>query len=246
MTVAFHSSVVLGFRRRAATMALKADVNGRALVSATWVNENRSSIGVVDSTWHLPHENRDAAKEHQTKRIPGSIFFDIDKVANLETGLPHMLPSAEFFRESLQALRIDVKRPVVFYSANCFVGFARAWWTFRAFGIEDVYVLDGGIEAWIAAGFPVDATEDRDEPDAEAEVPAVLRRESFVRSLDDVGKNIDTQKELLVDARSPAGRFDVRMPEPRAGEKQSDESIDPGLLAGIRKRSVHQSAQGSR
>ncbi|KAJ8900792.1 hypothetical protein NDN08_000092 [Rhodosorus marinus] len=217
MAVAFYSSIGLGFSRRGTRMALKADVNGRALVSAAWLNENRSSVGVVDSTWHLPHENRDAAKEHRTKRIPGSIFFDIDKVANLETGLPHMLPSAEFFRESLQALRIDVKRPVVFYSANGFVGSARAWWTFRSFGLEDVFVLDGGMEAWIAAGFPLDVTEDEAEPGAETEVPPMRLRESFVRSFEDIVKNVDTQKELLVDARSPGGRFHGSTPEPRAG-----------------------------
>uniref|UniRef100_A0A7S3E8Q4 Rhodanese domain-containing protein n=1 Tax=Rhodosorus marinus TaxID=101924 RepID=A0A7S3E8Q4_9RHOD len=236
--------------RRAASMALKADVNGRALVSAAWLNENRSSVGVVDSTWHLPTEKRDAAKDHRTRRIPGSIFLDIDKVANLETDLPHMLPSAEFFRESLQALRINVGRPVVFYSANGFVGSARAWWTFRAFGLEDVYVLDGGLQAWIDSGFPLDVTEaracqslgysdetsataflklnvptpviyaaqDQAEPGAETEVPTVRLRESFVRSFDDIIRNIDTQKELLVDARSPAGRFDGSVPEPRAGE----------------------------
>uniref|UniRef100_A0A7S2ZEL8 Rhodanese domain-containing protein n=1 Tax=Rhodosorus marinus TaxID=101924 RepID=A0A7S2ZEL8_9RHOD len=235
--------------RRAASMALKADVNGRALVSAAWLNENRSSVGVVDSTWHLPTEKRDAAKDHRTRRIPGSIFLDIDKVANLETDLPHMLPSAEFFRESLQALRINVGRPVVFYSANGFVGSARAWWTFRAFGLEDVYVLDGGLQAWIDSGFPLDVTEaracqslgysdetsataflklnvptpviyaaqDQAEPGAETEVPTVRLRESFVRSFDDIIRNIDTQKELLVDARSPAGRFDGSVPEPRAG-----------------------------
>ena len=47
---------------------------------------------VVDASWYLPAQNRDAKAEYLAGHIPGAVFFDIDAIADRSTDLPHMLP----------------------------------------------------------------------------------------------------------------------------------------------------------
>src|SRR6478609_2028609 len=50
------------------------------------------NLVVVDGSFYLPAQNRNARAEYLEKHIPGSVFFDIDAVADHSTDLPHMLP----------------------------------------------------------------------------------------------------------------------------------------------------------
>ena len=50
-------------------------------------------------------------------------------------------------------------RPVVAYDDGDSTIAARAWWTLRYFGHDQVRVLDGGLRAWAAAGQPVTVDE---------------------------------------------------------------------------------------
>ena len=65
----------------------------------------------------------------------------------------HPLPSLKAWRSTLGLWGIRINTPVVIYDdqggANAA---ARAWWMLRAVGHEDVRVLDGGLEAALAAG----------------------------------------------------------------------------------------------
>ena len=52
------------------------------LVSAHWLKKNikKKNIKVVDASWYLPSVNRDPKKEYLSKRLPKSVFFDIDDI----------------------------------------------------------------------------------------------------------------------------------------------------------------------
>lgn len=184
------------------------------VVSTEWLAKHlgEPDLRVVDGTWHMPHLERDARAEFVRAHIPGAVFFDLDRIADPATPLPHMLPTAEAFAEAVGALGIGSDDRIVLYDVRGVVSAARVWWTFRAFGHERVAVLDGGLRRWIAEGRPIASGE-----------PAPSRRQfratlrpALVRDLDAMRKNVVTRAEQVVDARS-RGRFEGTEPEPRAG-----------------------------
>ncbi|KAI9217909.1 Rhodanese-like domain-containing protein [Blastocladiella britannica] len=201
-----------------------------------------STVRVLDATWHLPVPGRPVrngrAEFCAGPRLPHARFFDIDRLGDPATGLPHMLPTQPVMAAALSDLGISAENAtttqqhIVLYdnsSPPAIRAACRAWWTLRAYGIpaSRLSVLDGGLSAWIAAGLPVDAAPMADadiakvgESDLTGEPPFVpfvpVLDSALVRSIDQVRAGIDAGRMQVVDARPP-GRFAGRDPEPRAG-----------------------------
>ena len=183
------------------------------LVSTAWLHERLSApdVKVVDASWYMPAEARDPNREYDLAHIPGAVFFDIDEIADTDSDLPHMLPSAAKFASRVKAMGLGDGSTIVVYDGGGFRA-ARTWWAFRAMGHENVFVLDGGLAKWIAEGRPVE-----DLPPSPQERHFTPRfTADLVRDKDQVRKAIDTGREQLIDAR-PAGRFTGETPEPREG-----------------------------
>jgi thiosulfate/3-mercaptopyruvate sulfurtransferase len=89
--------------------------------------------------------------------LPGAVFCDLDAVLAGPPGEGgrHPLPAAEEFERAMRRLGVSDARPVVVYDDSASTAAARAWWTLRYFGHQDVRVLDGGLQAWVAAGLPL-------------------------------------------------------------------------------------------
>lgn len=183
-------------------------------VSTEWLAKhlNAPDLVVVDGSWYLPTLNRDAHAEYLDGHIPGALYFDIDKIADVESGLPHMLPRPEAFSSHMRRLGIgDGQRIVVYDGAGMFSA-ARVWWTFRAFGVRDVVILDGGLPQWKAEGRAI-------EDGAVSKPPRHFSARidhSIVRDLGDVRAALASGSAQVVDAR-PADRFAGTAPEPREG-----------------------------
>src|SRR5271167_3782351 len=156
-----------------------------------------------------------ARDSYRTAHIPGAVFFDIDAIAERETHLPHMLPTPEFFAARVQELGIGDEHQVVVYDAGGIVGAARAWWTFRVFGHNNVSVLDGGLRKWLAEGRAVDAN-----------VPAIAAarfsarfNSRLVRSRQQMLSHIGVSPHpQVLDARSRE-RFEGSVKEPWPGRR---------------------------
>lgn len=188
------------------------------LVSPAWLAEriDAPDIRVIDATWFMPNDPRDAKALYAERRIPGAIFFDIDEIADTSVDLPHMLPSPEKFASRMKKLGIGDGTRIVIYDNHGLMSAARVWWTFRVFGHEDVTVLDGGFPAWERAGHPIETDDPR--PRMERHFTVQLRSD-LVRTLADVQRAIDGGgKTPILDARA-APRFRGEAPEPRAGLK---------------------------
>ena len=185
-----------------------------ALVSTDWLSAHLRELDlkVLDGSWHMPQARRDPRAEFVASHIPGAAFFDIDRIADGATSLPHMLPTAEAFAAAVGALGIGADDRVVVYDTRGVVSAARVWWTFRAFGHDAVAVLDGGFPKWKTEGRPLEAGEAKPERRA---FKAALRP-GLVRDLAAMRDNLTTRREQVLDARS-AGRFAATEPEPRAG-----------------------------
>jgi thiosulfate/3-mercaptopyruvate sulfurtransferase len=185
-----------------------------ALVSTGWLAGHLGDpeVRIVDATWYMPQARRDPSAEFAETHIPGAVFFDIDAISDRTTSLPHMLPDAETFARAVSALGISRRDRVVAYGGKNLVGAARAWWTFRAFGHDDVVVLDGGLPKWRQEGRPVASGV----PSPSAGAFTAKLRPALVRDLEAVRANVQTRREQVADARS-LGRFIGTEPEPRAG-----------------------------
>ena len=184
------------------------------LVDTDWLAAHLGEAGlrIVDATWYLPHLARDAGKEFEAAHIPGAVFFDIDAVADRLTVLPHMLPDPQSFARAVGALGIGSDDRVVVYGGRHLIASARAWWTFRVFGHDDVAVLDGGLPRWRREGRPLESGVSS--PSRRVFAPRV--RPELVRDLSAMRGNLASQREQVIDARSH-GRFIGAEPELRPG-----------------------------
>ena len=172
-----------------------------------------ADLGVIDASWHLPAAGRIGASEFRQGHIPGAVFFDIDTIADVERGLPHMLPKPEALAEAMGALGLGDGMRFVVYDALGLYAAARVWWTLRAYGVEEVRILEGGLPKWIKEGRPLDTGAARARPPR----PFTPRlEESFVASLAEVREALASGSAQVVDAR-PADRFHGQIPEPRPG-----------------------------
>jgi thiosulfate/3-mercaptopyruvate sulfurtransferase len=187
---------------------------GDALVSTEWLAANLEApdVRVVDATWYLPTQNRDAKAEYAAAHIPGAVYFDVEDIADETSPYPHMVPSPAKFSSRVRKLGLGDGLRIVVYDNNHFVASARVWWMFRLFGHPEVAVLDGGLAKWLAEGRPVD-----DQPVRPTERHFTARQNNLLlRELDQMRANLTQRREQVVDARS-AGRFAGQEPEPRPG-----------------------------
>src|SRR5437868_5229122 len=188
--------------------------NSRWLVSTDWLAErlDMPDTVIVDGSFYLLAVKRDAAAEYLAGHIPGAVRFDIDAIADHANPLPHMLPSVEQFARDVGVLGIADIDTIVVYDGVGLFSAPRVWWTFRLFGAEKVFILDGGLPKWKAEGRAL-------EPGAVTRAPKRFRAHQpadVVASLTDVQAALVGRTAQVVDAR-PAERFRGEAPEPRPG-----------------------------
>jgi thiosulfate/3-mercaptopyruvate sulfurtransferase len=180
------------------------------LVSTQWLADHLDApdVRVVDATYFLPMEKRDAHAEYLAGHIPGAVFFPIDEIADTTSALPHMLPAPEKFSSRVRKLGLGDGTRIVVYDARGIFSAPRVWWTFRAFGHRDVAVLDGGLPKWKAEGRPVE-----EGPVSKGERHFTARFNSFlVRDAGQIEGNLRSKREQVLDARA-RGRFEGAEPE---------------------------------
>jgi thiosulfate/3-mercaptopyruvate sulfurtransferase len=183
-------------------------------VSTQWLAEHLADpdLVVIDGTFFVPDEGREARAEYLAAHIPGAVFFDIDAIADHATDLPHMLPSPEAFAAAMRDLGIGSSMRLIVYDNAGFQGGARVWWTLRLYGAKDVKILSGGLQKWQAEER---ALEEGDVKRA-AENFVVDFDRAGVASLEMVKRATAQGSPQIVDARS-AVRFRGEAPEPRPG-----------------------------
>jgi thiosulfate/3-mercaptopyruvate sulfurtransferase len=185
----------------------------KPIVSADWLKSHLTApdVRVLDCTYFIPGSQRTGQQAYDAHHIPGARFFDIDDIADTDSPLPHMLPAPEKFSSRVRRLGLGDGHRVICYDQNGYNASARVWWMFRVMGHNDVSVLDGGFDAWRAAG---GAVEDLP-PHFHADRHFTARpRRDLVRDLEQVRQALESGSAQVVDARS-AARFAGKAEEPR-------------------------------
>ena len=186
----------------------------KTLVSTQWLaaHLNDPDLRVLDASWYLPAQGRDAKAEYEAGHIPGARFFDIDEISDHRSALPHMAPPVEKFMSRMRAMGVGDGHQVVVYDGAGLFSAARVWWLFRLMGKTDIAVLDGGLPKWKAEGRDLE-----DLPPLPRERHMTVQRQAhLVKDVSQVAAAVKLGDWQIVDARS-AERFRGEVPEPREG-----------------------------
>ncbi|NRN28313.1 3-mercaptopyruvate sulfurtransferase [Photorhabdus heterorhabditis] len=189
-------------------------MNNSYFVSAQWLKDHLDdeNLVILDTTAPPPPQQIDCHKLWLDTHIPGAQFFDLDKIANHQSGLPHMLPDPQTFSQAVGAMGISENHLVVVYDQGNMFSAPRAWWTFKIFGSHNVRILNGGLQGWQQAGFTTES----------GEVTRSLQTfntrfdASKVKSLQQILASLNDPQIQIVDARA-TDRFQAKAPEPRPG-----------------------------
>jgi thiosulfate/3-mercaptopyruvate sulfurtransferase len=201
---------------------MSAASHSRWLVSTEWLAARLGipELSIVDGSWYLPDMQRDPASEYLAGHIPGAVRFDIDEIADHSNPLPHMLPAENAFARDVGTLGIADTDTIVVYNGAGYFSSPRVWWTFRVFGVEKVFILDGGLAKWMHEGRPLE----QGAALRRARTFRARKRSDLVASSDGVRQALQNNTAQVVDARS-AERFCGQAPEPRPG-------LRPGHMPG--------------
>ncbi|WP_199617171.1 sulfurtransferase [Paenibacillus alkalitolerans] len=164
---------------------------------------------VIDCRFALgvPQSGRDAyIQEH----IPGAFYLDLEqdlsspKRADGQGGR-HPLPDVAELAAKLTRLGVTEGKAVIGYDDQGGAMASRLWWLLTYMGHDEAYVLNGGLAAWKAAGYPVTAELPGEPADAGQFVPR-LRPELLVTAEDIKNRKdrIASGQTVLLDSREEA------------------------------------------
>jgi thiosulfate/3-mercaptopyruvate sulfurtransferase len=182
----------------------------QSLVSTDWLAQHlgEPDLVVVDSSWHMPASGRSGHDEYLRSHLPCARFLDIDELSDHSNAAPHMLVSAKEFGAAMESLGVGRDDRIVVYDNSPIHTAPRGWFSLRHFGAQQVAILDGGFQKWIAEGRP---TEIGNPPARNARFDAEERKDVVSKQQILAGPGC-----AVVDARGKS-RFEGVEPEPRPG-----------------------------
>ncbi|MEN9965026.1 MAG: hypothetical protein RJA60_23 [Actinomycetota bacterium] len=159
------------------------------LVSTEWLAQNKDLPNLVVV------ESDEDVLLYETGHIPGAV--KIDWHTDLNDPVTRDYVQGEAFSELMSRVGISRDSTVVIYGDKSNWWASYALWVFKLFGHEDVRLLDGGRDSWIAEGRELTRDETTVIP---SEYPVVVRDDSKIRAFrDDVLKHFGNP---LIDVRS--------------------------------------------
>jgi thiosulfate/3-mercaptopyruvate sulfurtransferase len=151
---------------------------------------------LLDVRWRLG--GPPGLDSYREGHLPGAVFTDLERDLAAPPSLAgrHPLPDPAVFTDAMRAAGVSEGRPVVVYDDRDATAAARAWWLLRYHGHRNVRVLDGGYEAWLAAGLRVTQATPAAKPGD------FTARPGHMAVLDAAGAQDVARTGLLLDARA--------------------------------------------
>lgn len=176
-------------------------VNSESLVEAEELKDmiDKGEVKVVDF--------RDA-------KLPGGYISGAVKISRGDISakvndVSGMIAPKEQIEKVLGEAGITNEDKVVIYDADKELWASRLWWVMKVYGHEDVRLLNGGLDAWEAAGFETEATSDKAEA---VTYTAKDADNSLIADLDMIKKSFDDASYFVLDTRSEEEWKDGRIP----------------------------------
>ena len=159
---------------------------------------------VLDVRWRLG--GPPGLDSYLDGHLPGAVFIDLDTDLAGPPGAAgrHPLPEPAVFVTVMRRAGVRPGRLVVAYDDGDSTVAARAWWTLRYFGHDQVQVLDGGLRAWLAAGKPITPGPGSPAPVPGPGEPVFAARPGQLPLLDHAGAAAVARNGMLLDARAAA------------------------------------------
>ena len=191
---------------------------------------DKLSFKILDATFYLPDSGLNAEEEYKKKHIPGAVFFDINKVADPNNSLPHMIPQKDLFSKMMQNLGLNNEDEIVIYDNSPFLSSARAWFLFRYFGHDKVSIMQGGLENWKNSGGNISQ---ENVVIKKGNYTAKDEKKDLVVNLDQMIIATQNKEKIILDARSKQ-RFLGEAKEPRpnlpSGHIPNSKSLPSSIL----------------
>jgi len=166
-------------------------------------------VVVVDTRWYL--KDKHGIDAYRAGHIPSAVFANIDGELSSHPGPGrpgrHPLPDANDFASVLARLGVTADSIVVAYDDTGGSTASRLWWLLRYFGHDIGKVLDGGIQAWIGEGRPIETATSQRSP---ARPMNLVARREMVVDKEEMKRLVERGEEILLDARA-AERFEGKL-----------------------------------
>ncbi|WP_395685608.1 sulfurtransferase [Caenimonas koreensis] len=203
------------------------------LISAEQIQALQSAkarLMVFDCTFDLMNP-AEGEKQYRASHIPGAVYANLDTAlsdkgtfdadgklhphADSPSGGRHPLPGREKFAMWLSSVGFTNDMQAVVYDRNNANYCGRLWWMLKWAGHDNVAVLDGGLQAWQAAGGAVTGRQEPSHFQSNFELRTPLRRLATVQ---DVERGLGSTAQTLIDARgAPRFKGEVEPLDPVAG-----------------------------
>ena len=211
-------------------------MNYTTLISAEQLQAlmaSKKPLRVFDCTFDLmqPHAGE---QQYLASHIPGAVYAHLDKALSARHGVPgahgvvtasgadapasggrHPLPNREKFAIWLSSVGFANDMQAVVYDRNGATYCGRLWWMLKWAGHRNVAVLDGGLQAWQAAGGAVNSGEEPAHFQTSFELAPAL---AALVDTQTISRQLGRPTQTLVDARAAARfRGEVEPLDPVAG-----------------------------
>ncbi len=142
------------------------------------------------------------AEQFAQGHIPGAVHFDLFGLSLVDTSEAPLKAFMHMIHHVLELRGVSEAKEVVFYEANSGMRAARGLWFLEYFGHPNARMLDGGIDAWKAAGGSITT---------ESVVPKATtfkttERREVLATVDDVLQSLNKKEFSILDTRS-AGEY---------------------------------------
>lgn len=172
------------------------------IVEVNYLAENPGKVVLIDATnnFMIHGEGR---KKHDKAHIKGAFHIDLHKdmcgKIGEHTGRDPLPEDLSSFSKKLEEFGISNDSEIIVYDEDL-VASSRFWWMCKYIGIDNVKVLNGGVNAWVSSGNSL-TDEKTPFPSQKGKISINLRNE-MLADMNDIRKAIKNEDTAIIDSRT--------------------------------------------